>query len=159
MSILDRVTKAVGDVVDRGKKEVDQFVRIQRINGQISEIEKRIGACRAQIQQAKLGMGEIALGMIRAGTLNSSEMSPMVDQINANEQQIASEETQIAGKREEIEKIKAEDKAEKSPEEPEAVAPPPPPADPAAAARYCPQCGSRATANAGFCTQCGGKLA
>ncbi len=33
MSILDRVTKAVGDAVDRGKREVDQFVRIQKING------------------------------------------------------------------------------------------------------------------------------
>jgi len=49
LSILDRVTKAVGDVVDRGKKEVDQFVRIQKINGQIGHLEKNIGEYNGQI--------------------------------------------------------------------------------------------------------------
>lgn len=42
MSFLDRVTKAVGGVVDRGKQEVDQFMRIQKINGEIGQMEKKI---------------------------------------------------------------------------------------------------------------------
>ena len=69
MSILDRVTKAVGDVVDRGKKEVDQFVRIQKINGQIGDLEKNIGESNGQIQQIKVKIGERAIDMLQAGTL------------------------------------------------------------------------------------------
>jgi hypothetical protein len=42
MSFFDRVTKAVGDVVDKGKKDVDQFMKIQKINGEIGGMEKKI---------------------------------------------------------------------------------------------------------------------
>ena len=52
MSFLDRVTKAVGDVVDRGKQEVGQFVRIQKINGEIGQMEKKITEFKGQIQTA-----------------------------------------------------------------------------------------------------------
>ena len=38
MSFLDKVTKVVGDAVDRGKKDLDQFMRIQKVNGKISAI-------------------------------------------------------------------------------------------------------------------------
>ena len=41
MSFLDKVTKAVGDVVDKGKKDVDQFLKIQKVNGEIGAMEKK----------------------------------------------------------------------------------------------------------------------
>ncbi len=161
MSILDRVTKAVGDVVDRGKKEVDQFMRIQKINGQIGDFEKTIGDCRGQIQQSKLKIGEMAIRMLRAGTLDSQEMRELLDPITGVEQQIASVEADIARKRAEIEAIRAEVKAAKEPEaatgEPAGVTPPPDAAAPAPN-RFCPQCGAPAAAGS-FCGQCGSKLA
>ena len=161
MSFLDRVTKVVGDVVDRGKKEVDQFVQIQRINGQINDFEKKIDESNSQIQQVKVKLGEMALEMLRGGTLASPEMQALVDQISGIEKQIAEDEAAIAEKRVEIEKIKAEDKTD---EAPAAAAPEPPttPSVPAAAAparRFCPQCGTPASGTGAFCAQCGAKLA
>ncbi len=155
MSILDRVTKAVGEVVDRGKKEVDQFVKIQKINGQISDLEKNIGESKGQIQQIKLKIGEIAIEMLHAGTLTSLDMSGLLDQITGIQRQIASLEAEIGQKKAEIESIRSEDKAATAPgpaAEP-AVAPSQP-----AASRFCPQCGAPAGSGT-FCAQCGSKLA
>jgi wobble nucleotide-excising tRNase len=154
MSFLDKVTKAVGDAVDRGKKEVDQFVRIQKINGQIVDIEKKITEFKNQIQKTKAEIGEKAVEMLRAGTFASPELQAMVDQITGIEQQIAAEQAEIAGKRAEIEKIKAEDETEAS--APVDAAQPQPTAAPAA--KLCPQCGAPA-GSAPFCSQCGTKIA
>src|SRR5512135_3221439 len=118
MSFLDKVTKAVGDAVDKGKKEVDQFVRIQKINN--------------QIQQTKIQVGEKAVDMLRAGTLVSPDLQTLVDQIKGIEQQITAEEGQITEKRAEIDKIKAEDAAQAAAS---AAAP---------AAKSCPTCGAPA---------------
>jgi hypothetical protein len=157
MSILDRVTKAVGDVVDRGKKEVDQFVKIQKINGQIGDIEKNINQSKGQIQQAKLKIGDGAIEMMRAGTLTSQEMQAHLDQINQTQQQITSMQAEIDLKRAEIESIKSENKVPASPEPvaEESAAPPPPPQP--AANRFCSQCGASSPSGM-FCTQCGTKL-
>ncbi len=172
MSFLDRVTKAVGEAVDRGKKEVDQFVRIQKINGQIGDCEKKIGESKAQIQQAKLEIGEKAVEMLRAGTLASPEMLALLERITGFDQQIAAEEAAIAEKRAEIEKIKAEEKSEKAPgaasPEPQAAmppaadaGPPTPPAGPVGTVpgRFCPQCGTPVGGGGAFCAHCGAKLA
>jgi prefoldin subunit 5 len=165
MSILDRVTRAVGDAVDRGKKEVDQFVQIQKINGQISDLEKSITQSNGQIQQTKLKIGDVAIEMLRAGTIASPEMKVLLDQITGIEQQISSVESEIKQKRAEIEAIKSEDKAPKAPD-PAVEVPPAPPApsvppvqmDAKPASRFCPQCGAP-SASGGFCPQCGTKLA
>lgn len=161
MSFLDRVTKAVGDAVDRGKKEVDHFVRIQKVNSQIGDSEKKINQSRAQIQQTMLKIGERAAEMLRAGTLASPEMQALLDQITGIEQQIAAEEAAIVEKRAEIEKIKAEANTEKSAgaATAEPPAPLPVPAAAAPAGRFCPQCGTPAGGSGAFCTQCGAKLA
>lgn len=158
MSILDRVTKAVGDVVDRGKKEVDQFVRIQKINAQISDVERTISDSRAQIQQTTLKIGEMAVGMLRAGKMASPEMQALLEDITGTERFINSAEAEIAGKRAEIDKIKAEDSAEKDPAEPSAEPAPPSQTQTAPAARFCAQCGAPAGGSGAFCSQCGSKL-
>jgi len=155
MSILDRVSKAVGDVVDRGKKEVDQFVRIQKINGQIGDLEKIVGESRSQIQQIKLKIGEMAIEMLHAGTLTSQEMNALLEQIHGIQQQIASKEAEIKGKKAEIESIKTEDNAVKTPEPPSDIPNAPPPLPDG---RFCAQCGAPAGSGA-FCSRCGSKLA
>ncbi len=165
MSLLDRVTKAVGDAVDRGKKEVDQFVRIQKINSEIGDMEKRIADFRYQIQQASQRAGEKAIELLRAGTLICPDMQPFVEQVAAIEQQITAEEAQIAGKRADIEKIRAEHQAEKATAaEAPAVSPPVPEAGastgaPTASPRFCSQCGTQLSGSGAFCPQCGAKLA
>jgi len=160
MSILDRVTKAVGDVVDRGKKEVDQFVRIQRINSQVGDLERNIVDSGDQIRQRKQKIGEMAIEMLRAGTLASPEMKAVLDEIAAIEQNIASVEAEIKKKRAEIESIRAEDKAAKEPgsDVDVPVQVPPLPDTGTAARRFCSQCGAPVGAGA-FCAQCGSKLA
>ena len=115
MSFLDKVTKAVGDVVDKGKHEVDQFVRIQKVNSQIGEIERKIADLKAKIDHAKAGIGDKVVGMLRAGELVSPVLKPLVDEIAGFEQQVTAEETQIADKKAEIEKIKAEDEQKPAP--------------------------------------------
>jgi hypothetical protein len=155
MSILDRVTKAVGDVVDRGKKEVDQFVRIQKINSHVGGLEKKIGESKGRIQLAKVHIGDLAIEMLRAGTLTSPEMTAILDQITEIEQQIRSLESEIGLKKAEIESIRAEGAASQATEpgktaEPAINMPPP--------SRFCPQCGAPAAIGA-FCPQCGAKLA
>lgn len=155
MSILDRVTKAVGDVVDRGKKEVDQFVKIQKINSQIGDLEKKIGESKGQIQLAKLKIGEQAIEMLRSGTLASPEMAALLDQILGIERQISSLESEIGLKKAEIESIRAEGATVKAAEP---VATPDPVMDAPPPNRFCPQCHAPVAAGA-FCPQCGTRLA
>ncbi len=159
MSFLDKVTKAVGDVVDKGKKEVDQFMRIQKINSQIGDIEKKIGQYKGQIQQEKVKAGEIALEMVRTGSLSSPEIQALLDQVTGIEQQIAAEQAAITEKRAEIEKIKAESKGEAAPAAASAKAPEPAPqpSEPQQTAKFCPQCGTPSTGGS-FCGSCGTKL-
>jgi chromosome segregation ATPase len=162
MSILDRVTKVVGDVVDRGKKEVDQFVRIQKINSQIGDLEKSILECNGQIQQSKIKIGEMTLEMLQAGTLSSPEIKALADQIVESQKQISSFNDEIGQRKAEIERVRAEGKStdQTSPvvaEPSVAPPPPPPPPPPPAPERCCPQCGTRAGAG-GFCSECGAKL-
>jgi hypothetical protein len=159
MSIFDRVTKAVGDVVDRGKKEVDQFIRIQKINSLIGDLEKKTGAAKGQIQLAKVQIGDVAIEMLRAGTLASPEMTALLDQITEIEQQIGSLEAEIGLKKAEIESVRAEGATVKGGDsvktaEPVMDVPPPPPPP----SRFCPQCGAPVTTGV-FCPQCGTKLA
>ena len=169
MSFLDRVTKAVGDVVDRGKKEVDQFVRIQRINGEISEKEKRIVEFKNQIQQARQQVGEKVIELLRTGSLVLPDLQPFVEQVGGFEKQITAEEVEITEKRAEIEKIRAENEAAKAAAAAPTVIPPPPPAAgvdapvessaaaPASSVRFCPQCGTQLMRSGAFCPQCGAK--
>jgi chromosome segregation ATPase len=157
MSFFDKVTKAVGDVVDRGKAELDQFKRIQKINGEIGEMEKTIAECKTQIQAATQQAGEKALGLVRAGTIASPDLKAFVDQIAGFEKQIAEQSAAVAGKRKEIETIKAEDDAAEA-KAAEATAVPPVPAAPAAA-RFCGACGASLAGAGAFCPQCGAKQA
>ena len=74
MSFLDKMAKAVSDTVDRGKKEVDQFMRAQKVKGEISQTEHQIQDASAQVQRVKQEIGEKAIEMVRAGTLVSTEL-------------------------------------------------------------------------------------
>lgn len=181
MGFLDKVTKAVGDVVDKGKKDVDQFLKIQKLNGEIGGFEKKIDAFKGQIDEATKQAGVKAIELLRAGTIASPELQSFVDRIVGFEQQIASEQDNIASKRAEIERVKAEHEAEHAAPAPPpvptgaapapaadilgapAVVPPPPlpttaaPASSPTEAKVCPQCGAHAASGA-FCGACGAKL-
>src|SRR5512137_3018704 len=109
MSLFDKVTKAVTSAVDKGKAEVDQFMRIQKINGEISEIERGIAGLKEQIQTATKLAGEKAITMAKAGEITLPDLKAFADQIAGFEQEIAAQETAIAEKKKAIEAIKAED--------------------------------------------------
>ena len=179
MGFFDKVTKAVGDAVDKGKKDIDQFMRIQKINGEISAIEAKVAGLKAQIQQNSQDAGQKAIALVRAGSLASPDLQVFVDKLAGFERQIASEEAAIAAKKADIERIKAEDAAPAAaapapavvPPAPAPAAPPPLPVQPTAAdgpstpvvpplpktVGACPQCGKPLTGGA-FCTECGAKI-
>jgi hypothetical protein len=175
MSFLDKVTKAVGDVVDKGKKDVDQFMKIQKINGEIGAMETKIAGFKSQIEHAKMEAGGKVLDLLREGTLASAALQPLLEQVTGFEQQIAAEASKIAEKKAEIEKVKVEHDAAHTPASgaapqpapPVAPAPPPdagpapiataPVNAPAPATKFCAQCGARLTGGA-VCPECGAKL-
>ncbi len=172
MSFLDKVTKAVGGVVDKGKKDVDQFMKIQKINGEIGAMEKKVADLKAQIEHTTAEAGREAIALLRASTLAPADVQPFLAKVIGFEQQIAAEEASIAGKKAEIEKVKAEHEAEHAAAAtqvaqpvaaqpiPAASATPPPPSPPApasaAAEKVCVQCGAKLTGGA-FCPACGAK--
>jgi hypothetical protein len=164
MGFFDKVTKAVGDVVDKGKKDIDQFMRIQKINGEISAIEAKVAELKAAVQQNSQQTGEKAIALVRAGGLSSPDLQVFVEKLAGIEQQIAAEQAAILSKKADIERIKAEDAAA-APMAPPALPAQPPAVDvPAApivlplpnAASTCSQCGKPLT-GAAFCTECGAK--
>lgn len=114
MSFLDKVTKAVSDVVDKGKKDVDQFMKIQKINGEIGAIERKIADLKGQIEQTNAAAGREAIALLRAGTLAPADVQPFLEKVTGFDQQIATEEAGIAGKKAEIEKVKAEHEADRA---------------------------------------------
>jgi chromosome segregation ATPase len=153
MSFLDRMAKAVSDTVDRGKRELDQMSRINRINGEIRELEKKIADLGAQVQAVKVQIGEKAVEMLKGGTLNNPDLQALVDQIAGFEREITAHQAAIGDKKAAIETIKAE---EQKPAAPAQAAAPAQPAAPAAG-RFCPQCGAAVAEGAAFCAQCGAK--
>ena len=166
MSFFDKVTKAVGDVVDKGKSEVDQFRRIQKINGEIGEVEKKITGFKTQAEAATRQAVETAIALVRSGSLASPDLRAIVDQITGFEKEIATEQAEIAAKKKAIEAIKAEDEAKEAAPAAEPPAAPPVPAAPAAsappapaAARFCGACGASLAGAGAFCPQCGAKQA
>lgn len=156
MSFLDRLSKVVSETVDKGKKELDQLARINRIRGEIRDLEKQISDLRAQIQAAKLQLGAQALEMLRAGTLVSAELEPFVGKVAALEQEIATRQAAIQEKEAAIEAIKAEAVAAAPQPQPQPAATEAPAAQPET--RFCPQCGAALVPGAAFCAQCGTRV-
>jgi len=158
MSFLDKVTKAVGDAVDKGKKDLDQFMRIQKVNGDIGAIETKVAELRTQSQQTMQEAGGKAIELVKAGSLSSPELQAFVEKLATIDRQIAVEQAAIASKKADIEKIKAEHAAEHA----AAAAPADSPAAPVAppvpqTATTCPQCGKPLTGGAS-CAECGAKV-
>lgn len=145
MSFLDRVGKAISETAAKAKQELDQMARINRIKGEIRDIEKKIKDFQDQIRTLKFQAGEKALEMLRSGALQSAELQPFADEIARVEQEIAACREEIAQKEAAIEAIKAEAAAPAQPA-------------PAEGQRFCPQCGAPAVPGAAFCAQCGARL-
>ena len=132
MAFFDKLTKAVSDTVDRGKKEVDQFMRIQKVKGDIGREEQAIRDAGARAQQVKQEIGDLVIARLKAGTLADAELQAQADRVAEIDGEVAGHHAVIGEKRAEIARIEAESAA---PEVPAAPAPPPPlPAAPVAPA-------------------------
>lgn len=146
MSFLDRISKAVSRGVDKAKKEAERMTRVAKIRGEIRELQREIGEQEAQIQAAKVQLGERALEMIKAGSLKAPDLQPIIDQIGEAETQIGAHQEAIAEKEATIEALRAEsDEVEEGEVAPEA-------------GNVCPECGSALPEGAAFCAQCGKQI-
>jgi hypothetical protein len=183
MAFFDKLTKAVSDTVDRGKKEVDQFMRIQKVKADIGREEQAIRDAGTRAQQVKQEIGDLVIARLKAGTLADGELRALGDRVAAIDGDVAGHQAVIVEKRAEITRIEAEGSAPEpplpplpaAPEAPSAgpsVAPPPLPVAPVSVpvapvsvpavppvTTTCPQCGATIDASASFCTECGAKLA
>ncbi len=121
MAFFDKFTKAVSDTVDRGKKEVDQFMRIQKVKGDIGREEQAIRDAGARAQQVKQEIGDLVIARLKAGTLADAELQAQADRVAAVDADVAGHQAAIVEKRAEIARIEAEGAA---PEAPAAPAPP-----------------------------------
>lgn len=124
MSFFDKVAKAVTDTVDKGKKEVDQFMRVQKVRGEISQVEQQIQAANAEVQRVKVLVGEKAIAMLQAGTLAAPELQSLAAPLAGVEGQIAAHRAVIAEKQQEIARIEAEGHTPAAPAAPPVAAPP-----------------------------------
>ena len=84
MAFFDKLTKAVSDTVDRGKKEVDQFMRIQKVKGDIGREEQAIRDAGARAQQVKQEIGDLVIARLKAGTLADAELQAQADRVGGN---------------------------------------------------------------------------
>jgi hypothetical protein len=124
MGFFDSLTKAVSDTVDRGKKEVDQFMRIQKVKGEIGQVEQAIRDAGVRGQQVRQEIGDMVIARLRAGTLADADLQAHADRAAAIEKEIAVHHAAIVEKREQIARIEAEAQVT-------APAPPPLPVAPA----------------------------
>jgi hypothetical protein len=124
------MAKAVSDTVDRGKKEVDQFMRVQKVKGEIGQVEQRIQEAATQVQQIKLQVGEKAIAMLQAGTLTAPELQALVAPMAGIERDIEAHRATIVEKHAEIVRIEAEGRAPAVPPAASAAPPIVPPATP-----------------------------
>lgn len=176
MSFLDRFAKGVKEAVDKAagavseamddsKEAMDRLARTNKLKGEIRDAEKLIEEVQAQIQAVKVQLGEKAMAMLQAGTLEDEELQGFLEQVQGFEQQIAEHKGVIAEKEAGIEEIKAEAEAEKQAREEakakakaEAEAEAEAAAAPAAVVNACPQCGTAVPEGAAFCPNCGNKM-
>jgi hypothetical protein len=128
MSFLDKLTKAVSDTVDQGKKQVDQFMRIQKVKGEIGAEEQKIRDAGTRAEQVKQAIGDVVIARLKAGTLIDPELQAQADRVSAIDVEIAGCQAVIEQKKEEIVRIEAEGKATPVTPAP-SVAPPAPATD------------------------------
>jgi hypothetical protein len=108
MSFFDKLTKAVSDTVDRGKKEVDEFMRIQKVRGEIAETERRIQSATNRIGEIEREIGQRTVALLKSGALAQPDLLAMAEPIAEFERDIETARGVIAAKNVEIEQIKAE---------------------------------------------------
>ncbi len=123
MAFFDKLTKAVSDTVDRGKKEVDQFMRIQKVKGDIGREEQAIRDAGARAQQLKQEIGDLVIARLKDGTLADAELQAQADRVAEIDGEVAGHHAVIGEKRAEIVRIEAEGTAADVPAAPAPLQP------------------------------------
>ena len=121
MALLDRFTKGVSEAADRAKFETDKALHVRRLNSEVAKLEGEIG-------QATMALGKKAIELRPAGLEEWIEQAEKL-------------EVQLAAKKEELEKARAEEYVE-----------------PESKAKFCPKCGIELPEGTKFCSSCGEKI-
>lgn len=140
MALFDRLSKGVAKAAEQAKFEADKLVRVNKLNAEVSELEK-------QITQTLVGVGRQALELVERGVI------PMPSELEGMASQVQQMESQLAAKRAELEAAKASKYEDMVGAAPEAAA-----AAPEEGAQFCPNCGEKVQQGAKFCPSCGQKI-
>lgn len=127
--MFDRIRNAA----DIARFRADQLVRINRLNGEVQNLNGEKRAVRTKI-------ADVAIRLRRNGVLSRPELDELCDTMDQLEAFIAEKEEQIAGIRAEI--------PPRIPEEGR-------PSSDSAKAVVCPSCGFAVPIGAAFCPECG----
>ncbi len=153
MPILDRFKQGV----DSAKFKADQMMRVNRVQGEISNLNREISTLREKIANT-------ALELHQGGRLSLPELDELcvsIDRLNA---QTVEKEAQIAS-------IRAETPPQAPVASPSAPTPEPAPVTPAspvvaqapvappADIHKCPSCGAELATKVTFCPNCGQRVA
>ncbi len=157
MPILDRFKQGV----DSAKFKADQLMRVNRVQGEIGNLNREISTLRDKI-------ASVTLELHKAGRLPLPELEELcvsIDRLNA---QIVEKEAQIASIRAEVPpQAPGVAPAAPAPEPAPAASPSPvaaeapaeAPVAPAAGVRKCASCGAELSAKVSFCPNCGQRVA
>ena len=127
------------------KWKADQLVRINKVQGEISNLKRELANTHEQIAKAVLDMRQ------RGETL-PPELEAACANVDALQAQVTEHEAQLAT-------INAEQAPSAQPAPAAAPVPTPAPAAPAGAMKTCPSCHNSVPFAAGFCPNCGFKFA
>jgi rubrerythrin len=133
MSFLDKLSKGVGRAADQAKFEADKLMRVKRLDSEIGKLS-------SEKEKAVLAVGA------RAIELRIAELEELIKPVETLE-------AQLAGKKAELEAVKAEQFEETEPSAPSTPSTPTTPSE-----KYCPSCGAAVQAGTKFCPSCGQKL-
>ncbi len=140
MALFDRLSKGVAKAAEQAKFEADKLVRVNKLNTEVSELEK-------QITQTLVGVGRQALELVERGVI------PMPPELEGMASQVQQMESQLAAKRAELEAAKASKYEDIVGAAPGAAV-----AAPEEGGQFCPNCGEKVQQGAKFCPSCGQKI-
>ena len=174
MSLFKRIADGLTDGLDRAQWEADKLVKVNRIRGQISDLERELSSAQARLANKVLELhadGRLQVPELDEPIWGIADIDARLDEMREDLTSASAmrfEDAQVAQKQAQpkqprAEEVQAEEGKPDGPqlaEQPVATegAPPPTSSEAAPGARFCASCGTSLQQDARFCPECGQKV-
>jgi len=143
MGIFKKITEGITGGLDRAQWEADKLVKVNKIRGEISALEKELAAVNEKLANQ-------VLELHAEGRLQAPELEEILREVVSLQERLDDKQEELRA----TQAMKFEDAQRAQPEE----APAAPSTAPAATPKFCPNCGATLQEGARFCPQCGHKI-